>query len=205
MELVVCKDVAEAAHYADRWVERQVLTGLLRRLYVPAGATPEALYALWRETKPDYLQGLKFIQIDDVLTGPKAGCFRQFFEKELAPWLQQMSWLKDGAELGDAAILGLGLNGHVAFHEPGLPKSFFSGCVSLSPVTCERLQLAPGTWGVSYGLGAFLRCREILMLATGASKREIVQQLLERRGEFPALALRDHAHFTLVIDQAAQG
>lgn len=204
MELVVCKDAVEAAHYANHWVARQVLSSRLKSLFVPAGATPEPLYALWRAERPEHLRDLQFVQIDDVLTGPKAGCFRQFFVEQLNPWLAQMAWLENGDQSGDAAILGLGLNGHVAFHEPGLPRSFFSGCVHLEPTTCERLDLAPDTWGISYGLGAFMRCREVLMVATGASKREIVSQMLEQKGQFPALELHRHTHFTFITDQVSR-
>ena len=200
MDLVVCKETEEVADFANQWVARQVATGGLKSLYLPAGATPEALYALWRKTRPEYLQALQFVQIDDVLTGKKAGCFRDFFKEQMQPWQKQMSWLERGDQQADAAILGLGLNGHVAFHEPGLPRTFFSGCVRLTDSTCERLDLTPNTWGISYGLAAFLKCREILMIATGPSKREIVQQLLNKAPALPATMLHQHPKFTLLVD-----
>lgn len=201
MELVICKETEEVAEFADNWVARQVKNKQLQSLYVPAGATPELLYALWRQHRPEYLQSLQLVQIDDVLTGVKAHCFRDFFNQQLQPWLKQMAWLDQGDQQADATILGLGLNGHVAFHEPGLARTFFSGCVRLTPSTCERLSLTAGTWGISYGLAAFMNCREVLMLATGESKREVVQQLLNKNKNLPATELHQHPKFTLVLDK----
>ena len=202
MDLVVCKDTLAVAQFADRWVERMAKAEGARSFYLPAGLTPEPLYKLWSEKRPAYLNQLRFLQIDDVLTGNNAWQFKGFFETHMAPWLSQFEWIGQGATQADAAVLGLGTNGHVAFHEPGLPRHFFSGCVRLSEATEKRLALSPGTWGVTYGLGAFLRAKAILLIVTGAAKREIFAQFTQRRGDFPALALRDHPALTVVIDQA---
>lgn len=203
MEVIVCKDGVEVAQRAHLWVARLFEQKRFTRFFVPAGATPQSLYQFWRQEKPGFLKDLTFIQIDEVLTGPKAGLFREFFTAELKPWLHQFKWIQDANEGADAAILGLGLNGHVAFHEPYLPPQFFSGCVKLDQTTCSRLELEPGTWGISYGLGAFMQCQDVLLVVTGSSKQKILSQFLGAAGDFPALELHRHRSLTVLVDQAA--
>ena len=93
------------------------------------------------------------------LTGPKKGVFKIFLEENLPHYRHQIRFVDDCSRAADLAILGLGLNGHVAFHEPGIDGSFYSGSVRLSEITCDHLGLERGTWGVSYGAGAFSRSR----------------------------------------------
>jgi 6-phosphogluconolactonase/glucosamine-6-phosphate isomerase/deaminase len=203
---VICKDAGEVARYADGWVSDRARRHGARSIYLPAGATPEPLYRVWSGGKPDYLTGLKFLQIDEIL-GPEqsAGPFRNFLQSRLEPWARQFEWIGSGETQGDLAILGLGLNGHVGFHEPGVARGFYSGCVRLSAETCKRLHLAEGTWGVTYGLGAFLRAKAVLLVVTGAPKAPILTRLLKGEGDFPALALRAHPQLTIVADEAARG
>jgi 6-phosphogluconolactonase/glucosamine-6-phosphate isomerase/deaminase len=88
------------------------------------------------------------------------------------------------------ALLGLGLNGHVAFHEPHVPKAFRKGVVDLEPGTCTELGLAPPVQGLTYGVGAFRRCDSVAIIVSSERKRTILQRLL--RGEsMPARWLLD--------------
>lgn len=202
MDLVVCKDGLEVARFASEWLGLKATEQSAKSVYLPAGSTPELLYRLWCEARPEFLDGLKLLQIDDVLTGEKAWQFRSFFHARMSPWLPQFEWIGNGQSQADLGILGLGLNGHVAFHEPGLPRHFYSGCVKLSAETLKRLELEPGTWGITYGLGAFMRAKALLLMVTGSSKKEIFSRFSQRRGEFPALVLREHPALTVVVDQA---
>jgi len=204
MELVVCKDREGVAEAVNRWLESCFVTdSASHSLYVPAGSTPEPLYQLWREQNPEYLKRLRFVQIDDVLDGPERGCFHHFLQRELGPWRSQLVGFEQGDQQAEVALLGLGLNGHVAFHEPGLSKTFYSGCLPLSKETCDRLRLEPGTWGASYGLSAFLKCKKVAVMVWGESKRGILKRFLSGVGDFPALALRDHPQLKVFVDQAA--
>lgn len=204
MELVVCKDREELARAVNKWMQMQFAESKdPHAVYVPAGSTPEPLYRLWREERPDYLEQIEFVQIDDVLSGREKGCFKKFLERELEPWRSHVKPFEGGDLQAEIALLGLGLNGHVAFHEPGLAESFYSGCLPLSKETCQRLNLEEGTWGASYGLGAFMACKGIALLVWGESKREILRQFLAGKGEIPALELRHHSNLKVFVDQAA--
>lgn len=204
MELVICKDRQELAQAVNEWIEALLGESPNRRsLYVPAGSTPEPLYKLWRDDRPSYLRRLDFLQIDDVLEGPKKGCFQNFLSRELEPWCSQIVNFDRGDRQAEMALLGLGLNGHVAFHEPGLTETFYSGCLTLSRESCERLKLKEGTWAGSYGLGAFMACQQVGLMVWGEAKREILRQFLESQGNFPALVLRRHPQLKVFVDHSA--
>ncbi len=153
--------------------------------------------------QPSWLRGLRLKQIDDVLSGPQAGVFRAFFEKHLPSFNSQMDWIDKADESADVAILGLGPNGHIAFHEPHLPETFFGGCVDLSDITRRTLGLSERTWGITYGASTFMNCKSILMIASGSSKRDVVKKLVARSADLPATSLLKHRDFTLLVDRDA--
>ena len=98
------------------------------------------------------------------------------------------------------AILGLGQNGHVAFHEPSLNTNFFSGCLKLDLETTKRLGLEPETRVVSYGLNAFLKSKAILLIVRGETKKTIFTQVMQANCKLPAAFLLKHYDVTVVVD-----
>ena len=201
MNLVVCEDKISASRAASKWcADRKP-----KSMFLPAGNTPLPLYHLWEVERPAFLEKCQFVQIDDVLTGRGRGQFRAFFEKELPSAVPRFHWIDRADEGAEIALLGLGLNGHIAFHEPGLGDEFYSGCVKLSATTCNALGSEQGTWGVTYGAGAFHACRAIAILVTGASKKEVLAKLLNRDRTLPASGLLAHADITVIADRDAYG
>src|SRR6185312_7337213 len=108
------------------------------------------LYRRWRHDHPQYLRQAQFVQLDEVLDGSLP--FQNFFCEELPDFRSQFEFISTAERGGDIALLGLGPNGHVAFHEPGLPRDFYSGCLRLSGESCERLHLPASTRAISYGV-----------------------------------------------------
>jgi 6-phosphogluconolactonase/glucosamine-6-phosphate isomerase/deaminase len=203
MKKIVCEEIKALGRVASDWFAEKARHYQAQSAFVPAGRTPEALYEIWRRERPPYLKGMDLVQVDDVLTGPKKGIFKSFLEEHLSAYKRQIKFIDDGLRGADLAVLGLGLNGHVAFHEPGLDESFFSGSVRLSEITCDHLGLERGTWGVSYGAGAFLKSRAILMMVSGSGKRQILERLLHADPSLPATSLTKHSDFTLLCDREA--
>ncbi len=197
MRLQICKDESEWLDASWDWLHSEVKTS--QRLFVPAGGTPSPLFRRWSEHPSSFLHSLQLVQIDEILHGHKSGIFRQFLETELAPFHSQMEFISNADRGADAAILGVGINGHVAFHEPGLPRDFTGGCVRLSAETLDYLHLQDPTWGVTYGVGSFLRCERILVLAKGERKRRILKLALGG-AELPISWILEHPKVTLITD-----
>ncbi|HVK61153.1 MAG TPA: 6-phosphogluconolactonase [Bdellovibrionales bacterium] len=206
MKLIVCDNNEEMTGLVAEWCKEHIATHKAETVFLPAGNTPIKLYEQWESQRPSEIKNLRFIQIDDVLSGPKKGMFKQFFEEHLPSFRDQFEWIEECRRCdqgADLAILGLGLNGHVAFHEPGMPMDFFCGCLKLSEVTQRNLELSPTTWGISYGVGAFVQSKSIAMMVNGASKREILDRLIRGDSSLPASGLMSHPDFTIFADRAA--
>jgi 6-phosphogluconolactonase/glucosamine-6-phosphate isomerase/deaminase len=198
----VGKDENAWVETAWTWIRENVRPG--DRVFLPAGGTPRPLFRRFREeaSKDPYgslLRQLTYLQLDEILSGPKAGLFRRFFEEELPSLRERFEWISTAEACADLAVLGVGVNGHVAFHEPGLPREFFGGCVRLTGETLGYLDLTVPTWGLTYGVATFVKARKILVLAQGESKRRILQQALTQRN-LPISWILEHPDVTLVTN-----
>jgi glucosamine-6-phosphate deaminase len=111
----------------------------------------------------------------------------------------------------DLQVLGIGHNGHIGFNEPGTPADSRTHAVLLTDKTRQAnarffatLDDVP-TRALTMGIGTILEAREILLLANGADKAEIMAAAL--RGpvtpDNPASFLQKHPRVTVIIDAAA--
>jgi glucosamine-6-phosphate deaminase len=204
-----CVDSAELTQYCYDWLISSVKETGAKRVFLPAGSTPISLYKMLEEKKPKELNSVTFVQVDEVVTGSQRGVFRRFFEEHLPSYAGQFEFLSDDIELNgrgadvDLAILGIGLNGHVAFHEPGMESSFDFGIVDLSDETIKNLRLEPSARGRTYGLAAFMKTKKVLMISKGQSKAIITAQLVCGGYDIPAGQLSMHPDFTLAADTDA--
>lgn len=103
-------------------------------------------------------------------------------------------------------FLGLGSNGHIAFNEPGTSFGSRTRVVTLTESTrTANASLFPDgrvpTHSLTMGIATILESREIVLLASGSSKRAAIQRL--RSGEvsedFPASALWRHPNVTVLV------
>ena len=76
----------------------------------------------------------------------------------------------------DLCILGLGLNGHLALNEPAESFDPFCHIATLAERSRGHPMLeetaVPVRQGLTLGLGDILRARRILLMVSGAAKRE---------------------------------
>jgi len=194
---MIGKEQSDWVGAAWHWLHTEIKPG--QRVFIPAGGTPTQLYRRLVREPSTLWKTLRLIQLDEIISGPKAGIFRRFFETELAPFQSQMEWIDRADQRADIAILGVGVNGHVAFHEPGLPRDFTSGCVRLAPETRSYLELQDPTWGLTYGVGTFLQAEKILVLAQGPAKKEVLKRALRDRN-LPISWIMEHPKVTLISD-----
>jgi galactosamine-6-phosphate isomerase len=106
-------------------------------------------------------------------------------------------------------VLGLGVNGHVGFNEPADFLEPHSHRSSLSQASLEHVMLHQSrqqpTYGLTLGMADLLQSREVLLLVSGAAKREPLERLLAGKisTQFPASLLQLHPRVTLLCDAEA--
>lgn len=113
----------------------------------------------------------------------------------------------------DLQLLGLGHNGHIGFNEPGENLHGPTHIVELDELTRQAnaryfasVEDVP-THAVTMGIGTILQAKQILLMAKGADKAEIVARALKGpiTTQCPASLLQTHANVVVVVDQAAGG
>lgn len=114
------------------------------------------------------------------------------------------------AEGLDLAVLGIGMNGHVGFNEPGSRPDDGTRLVRLAVSSREAATarygaaLAP-TAGITVGLARLLEASEVWLLVTGERKASILRRALEQPEgpDCPASYLRRHPRLVVFADEAA--
>jgi len=109
----------------------------------------------------------------------------------------------------DLCILGLGMNGHLAFNEPAdflQPNCHIAelSVMSLSHKMASEMQIKP-TYGLTLGMADILRSKMILILINGHQKRAIVSQFLSKKitSSVPASFLWLHPNVICLIEKDA--
>lgn len=111
----------------------------------------------------------------------------------------------------DLQVLGIGNNGHIGFNEPSdtlhvgthatklkkdtiIANSRFFNCIEEVP-----------TAAVTMGIGGIMKARQILLLASGNSKAEIISKLVNGKidTQIPASLLQIHSNVIIIVDEAA--
>lgn len=111
----------------------------------------------------------------------------------------------------DVQLLGIGVDGHVGFNEPG--EVLFDGAhvAELDESTIDanaRFFLSRDevpTRAISMGMGDILRAKKLILLATGESKAAAMKGLLlneELDVQNPATLVKTHPDATVIIDRA---
>jgi glucosamine-6-phosphate isomerase len=110
----------------------------------------------------------------------------------------------------DLILVGVGMNGHVGFNEPGIPVNLYSHVAELDPVTQSVgqkyfKQSTKLGQGLTIGLKHFTESRKALMLASGRKKAEVIKQALEGpvTPEMPASLINSHRQGLLLVDEEA--
>jgi len=111
----------------------------------------------------------------------------------------------------DLEILGIGSNGHIGFNEPGTPFHLDTHVCNLASRTAQdkagffgEVGSVP-VQGITVGIRRIMRSKQILLLAKGKGKSEIIRQALMGpiTTDVPASVLQLHPNLTIILDQAA--
>jgi glucosamine-6-phosphate deaminase len=111
----------------------------------------------------------------------------------------------------DLQILGIGVNGHIGFNEPG------SGIYTKTRLTTldNSTRLANAyefgnmsevpRMAITMGISTILKSKKIILMAWGEAKAPVIHQAVELDDteEVPASLLQNHDDCTMVVDEAA--
>lgn len=111
----------------------------------------------------------------------------------------------------DLQLLGIGSNGHIGFNEPGTSFESTTHVVDLSEQT--RIdngrffanQAEVPTQAITLGLRDIMEAKEILLIATGESKAQVMADLYQSEisEAMPASIIKKHPNAMIMVDEAA--
>lgn len=237
MEVIICPTAEQASALTGQLVADLVRYKPGSVLGLATGRTMDSVYAALREKHRS--EGLDFshtvtFNLDEYIGIPASHpqSYRSTMENSLFKHINvkpNNTHLPDGmatdldaecrryeqemARAGgiDLQLLGIGLNGHLAFNEPLSSLSSRTRTKSLTPETREQNS---GFFGgadkvpsraITMGVGTILDSRWCVMLATGSSKAAILQKAIEGPvcSVVTASALQLHRRCTVIVDEPA--
>ncbi len=112
----------------------------------------------------------------------------------------------------DIQLLGIGTNGHIGFNEPSDQFYLATHITTLDEQTrksnaryFDSLEAVPKR-AITMGVGEIMDSREVVLLALGEAKQDIMEKLLNSKTvdpKLPASVLHLHRNLTVVMDEAA--
>lgn len=201
-------------------------------LALPTGRTAIPLYdelaarRLRGEIDLSLVRGFNLDEL--VLPGDDPRTFRSFMERHA--WgrtglLRERCDIPDGSasDLGaecrryedaigaagglDLALLGVGVDGHVAYNMPG-PVTLATHVTRLPEGLAAALGVPPESWplrAITMGIGTIRSVRAVLVMATGEAKATAVRALVKgpQDPEWPCSFLQGHPRIEVLLDAAA--
>ncbi len=237
MQLVKAKDYQELCEIAAGRIIEKVKAANRLKLGLATGGTPRGVYQKLiedhRKNGTSYRHVITF-NLDEYvgLSPDHPGSYRYYMNENLfnhIDILKENTHIPNGmaadleaecrryeeqieAEGGiDIQILGIGLNGHIGFNEPGTSVHSLTHVVRLAESTRganSRYFRSPQevpTHAVTMGIATIMKSREILLLVNGAKKAEILHRLFEEEvtDQLPASILKTHPNTTVIADEEA--
>ena len=203
MDTFVFKE-SEWAEKVFQELLRQVKSGI-RHVFLPAGSTARPLFARMRVMSEDeyaQLKNIQWYQLDEVEKK-----FEMFFKEELPEKLLVNFHNLDKVNVENfdfkncLCILGVGQNGHVAFHEPAfMDHLFLNACVKLDENSANTVSVSTKTWATTLGLGFFMRAKEVILLLRGTEKREIWKRMNSGQ-KLPVCRLFSHPRLQIFLEE----
>ena len=235
MKMIICKDHQEASRRAADLIAEALAAKPDMTLTLAAGDTPFACYRELisrQESGQLRLTEARYIGLDEwVGLGPETpgsciACMNEGYYNPAEIPREQISVFDGRAADVDAeiermrnmleqhplelAVLGIGVDGHVGFNEPGTPTSGDFSPVPLSQSTQEvGKKYFSGNqtpaMGATITVQALQKAGRVVVIATGENKREVASSLLAGRADLPASAFFNHPDAYYIFDEAAAG
>lgn len=236
MELKIFTNYHTLSHAAAGFIIDRVRANPQAVLCLAAGDTPKETYALLAANAAGGLANFSectFIGLDEWIGIPpdnqgscqhflrhhlfaplKVGGERIHLFNALAADLNGECQKMDQVirQLGgiDLMLVGVGMNGHIGFNEPGVREDLYAHVVELDSTTRQVGQkyftvATALEKGITLGLRHMLESRTAILMASGPRKAEVVRQALEGpvSTTMPASLIRRHPNSIVMVDQDA--
>ncbi|MFJ7850076.1 glucosamine-6-phosphate deaminase [Peribacillus sp. NPDC097224] len=111
----------------------------------------------------------------------------------------------------DLQLLGIGVNGHIGFNEPGTPFASTTNVVELTASTREKNAcyfdnpFDVPKHAVTMGISTIMKSKQIVLLVSGKQKAHILYKLLSEptNEQVPASILKQHKNVMIIADREA--
>ncbi|WP_449621260.1 glucosamine-6-phosphate deaminase [Robertmurraya sp. Marseille-Q9965] len=237
MKLITVKNYDEMSQKASSYILDLIQSKEKPVLGLATGSTPEGLYQYlikaYKEGKASFNHVTTF-NLDEYvgIERTDANSYYSFMQEnffkhvdispnqtflpngkaeDLQAECEKYEKLISSASQIDIQVLGLGLNGHIGFNEPGTSFSIRTHVVDLEESTreansrfFESIDEVP-TQAITMGIGTIMESKMILLLVSGEQKAEALVRLFtsEVSEEFPASILQNHPNVVIIADEAA--
>jgi len=237
IKVVIVNDYQELSRLAAGEVVKQLKKNSASVFGLATGATPLGMYReLVRANAEELIsfKKAKTFNLDELVgvsSADRGSLFHymrlNFFSKVDLPheginflrglakdWKKEcLSYERKIGQAGgiDLQILGIGLDGHIGFDEPGTSFRSRTGKVKLKLITrrvqaknFSRIQAVP-KFGLSMGIATIMRAKKIVLLASGKGKAEVIAAALKGKitPKLPASVLQRHPNCLVILDKAA--
>lgn len=236
MTLNICKDYAELSAKTADMILEQVRRKPEAALCLAAGDTPRMAYQILagsaRAKQVDFSK-CTFLGLDEWVGIPpeNTGSCAYFLTRNLFEPLgisRDQIFLFDAmsgdpqrecrkmdtviASKGgiDLIVVGVGMNGHIGFNEPGVSQDLRAHVVPLDETTKTVGQKyfdndTALEFGITLGLKHFLESKNAVVIASGLKKAGVMKRALDGAitAEIPASIIRKHARGVVMLDKDA--
>ena len=236
MQLIIFKEYDTLSLYAAEEIIRLVKSKPDAVICFASGDTPRLAYKLLVEKsrieKIDFSR-VTLIGLDEWVGIPPAneGSCHYFLETNL---IDQLNFTESNIRLFDALsedlrqecdrmdavidsksgidlmLVGLGMNGHIGFNEPGASFNNYSQVITLDNITTSVgqkyfNQATTLQQGITLGLKHLSEAKRVLLLANGNRKATIIKKVLEEEVNalVPGSIIRLHSNSAVLIDEEA--
>ena len=236
MKLKRFKNYQELSEFAASDIANAIKTKPSLVLCMASGDTPkltvELLVKKLKEERIDHSR-ITFIGLDEWVGLPPSntGSCHYFFQNKLIGTLQlkpsqyflfnaladdlkneckKMDTFINEKNGIDIMLVGIGMNGHIGFNEPGASFSNLSHVIELDEITksvgqkyfTEKMELSQG---ITIGFKHLLNAKKVFLMANGSKKAEVIKKTVEGpvTENFPASIMQQHKDGVILIDDEA--
>ena len=236
MKKIVKENYVEMSEYITDKIIEQIVNKANCTICIAGGSTPGMIFELLpkslKEKNIDY-SNVTFVSLDEWVgldINTKGSCVETLYSKLFVNLELRNDQIKffNGTALDlesectlmddflesvnglDLIVLGVGLNGHLGFNEPGVDENSYSQVVKLDNVTKKVMSKyfydeLPIEMGITLGMQHIYNANKVYVIANGENKMDIIYKGLNDKisNSNPLTLLRNIGNVELVIDKKA--